>query len=120
MEAISFMEAIDNAYFALLWISVILLTVFVCACLVRAILGPRIADRIVSINVICTQTIIIIAILSFLLQESSLLDIAILYAMIGFLAVVVLSKCYLMPHHANPARMDYEALGYEDKKDGTG
>ena len=102
------MEAIDNAYSALLWISVTLLSVFVCVCLVRAILGPRFTDRIVAINVICTQTIIIIAILSFLLRESSLLDIAIVYAMIGFLSVVVLSKCYIMPYHVNPVNLGYE------------
>ena len=108
------MEAIDNAYSALLWISVVLLAVFVCACLVRAILGPRFTDRIVSINIICTQTIIMIAIFSCLFRESNLLDIAIVYAMISFLAVVVLSKCYIMPHHANP--LD---LGYENKEEGT-
>ena len=108
------MEAIDNAYSALLWVSVILMSLFVCVCLVRAILGPSIADRIVSINVICTQIIIIIAILSCLLKESSLLDIAIVYVMIGFLAVVVLTKCYIMPHHVNPAH-----LGYEDREEGA-
>ena len=110
------MEVIVNAYSALLWISVILLSVFVCVCLVRAILGPRFTDRIVSINIICTQTIIIIAILSHLLQESSLLDVAIVYAMIGFLAVVVLSKCYIMPHHANPVNLVSE----NNKEDDTG
>ena len=99
------METINNAYSALLWISVVLLSVFVCVCLVRAILGPRFTDRIVSINIICTQIIIIIAILSHLFRENSLLDVAAVYAMIGFLAVVVLSKCYIMPHHANPVNL---------------
>ena len=96
------MEAIDKAYSVLLWISTVFLSVYVCACLVRAILGPRFTDRVVAINIICTQTIIMIAILSCLFQNSSLLDIAIVYAMIGFLAVVVLSKCYIMPYHTNP------------------
>ena len=96
------MEAIDKAYSVLLWISIGLLSVFIFTCLVRAILGPRFTDRVVAINIICTKTIIIIAMLSCLLENSSLLDIAIVYSMIGFLAVVVLSKCYIMPHHANP------------------
>ena len=96
------MDAIDKAYSALLWFSVTLLSVFACVCLMRAILGPRFTDRIVSINVICTQTLIMIAMLSFLFQESSLLDVAIVYALIGFLAVVVLSKCYVTPRRANP------------------
>jgi multicomponent Na+:H+ antiporter subunit F len=102
------MEAIDNAYSALLWASVAILSLFVCACFVRAVLGPRFTDRVVSINVICTKTVIMIAIFSYLFQESSLLDIAIVYAMLGFVAVVVLSKCYIMPHHTNPVNLGYK------------
>ena len=86
-------------YQILLWISTVILSLSICACLIRAILGPRFTDRIVSINVICTKAVIMIAILSSLLEQDSLLDIAIIYAMISFLAVVVLSKCYLLPHH---------------------
>ena len=108
------MEAIDKAHSALLWISVALLSAFICVCLVRAILGPRFTDRIVSINVICTKSIIMIAIFSCLLRESYLLDVAIVYAMIAFLAVVVLSKCYIMPHHVNPAELGYETENEED------
>ena len=102
------METIDNAYSALLWASTVILSVFALICLVRAMIGPRFTDRIVSINVICTHTIILIAVLSSLLKESSLLDVATVYAMIGFLAVVVLSKCYIMPHHANPVSLGCE------------
>ena len=102
------METIDKAYSVLLWISAACLSVFVGACLLRAILGPRFTDRIVAINVICTQTIIMIAILSCLFRDRNLLDIAIVYSMIGFLAVVVLSKCYIMPHHTNPVDLVLE------------
>ena len=102
------METIDSAYRMLLWASTIFLSLTLCACLVRAILGPRFTDRIVAINVICTKTIIMIAILSCLFKNSDLLDIAIVYAMIAFLVVVVLSKCYIMPHHANPAELDLD------------
>jgi len=107
------METIDNAYSALLWTSTVILSVFAFICLIRAILGPRFTDRIVSINVICTHIIIMIAVLSRLLKENSLLDVAAVYAMIGFLAVVVLSKCYIMPHHANPV-----SLGCENEEAG--
>ena len=109
------MEVIDNAYRIILWISVTFLSVSLCACLVRAILGPRFTDRVISINIICTKTIIIIALLSSLLRDSALLDIAIVYAMIAFLAVVVLSKCYIMPHHADPVNLDFN----EDKREGV-
>ena len=97
------MAALDDAYQILLWVCVIFLSLFLCACLVRVILGPRFTDRIVAINIICTKTIIIIALLSYLFSYSELLDIAIVYSMIAFLVVVVLSKCYVVPHHAKPS-----------------
>ena len=106
------METIDKAYSVLLWMSAAILSLLICACLVRAILGPRFTDRIIAINVICTQTIIMIVVLSRLFGNSNLLDVAIVYAMIGFLAIVVLSKCYIMPHHTNPAD-----LGQENEKE---
>ena len=111
MEAIN---VINNAYSALLWTSAAVLSVFVCACFVRTVLGPRFTDRIVSINVISTNTVIMIAVFSYLFQESSLLDVAIVYAMISFVAVVVLSKCYIMPHHTNPVSLSYKPENKEE------
>lgn len=60
----------------------------------RAIKGPKITDRIVAVNMIGTLTIIIICILAVYLKESYLVDVGLVYAMISFLAVVVLCKVY--------------------------
>ena len=60
--------------------------------LVRAIRGPRIADRIMGINMIGSMVSVTLAILSVWLRQSWLLDVCILYALISFLAVVVLAK----------------------------
>ncbi len=64
-------------------------------CLIRAILGPKLADRIMAVNMIGTMTIAMIAILSVLLDEPSLLDVALTYAVISFVAVIVLAKIYI-------------------------
>ena len=88
------MEIITTAYRVVLWISAAFFAFMICVCFVRTIIGPRFTDRIVSINVICTKAVILIAILSYLLGEKSLIDVAIVYAMINFLAMVVLYKCY--------------------------
>ena len=64
-------------------------------CLIRSIIGPRIADRIVAVNMIGTMTMMIIVILAVKMQEGFLVDVAIIYAMISFLAVVVLVKIYM-------------------------
>jgi len=74
---------------------VIILSILLLLCLVRAIIGPKIADRIVSVNMMGTITIVIIAVLTILLNEGYLADICIIYAMISFLAVVVLTLIYM-------------------------
>ena len=63
-------------------------------CLVRAIIGPRIADRIVAVNMIGTMVMVIIAVLATMLGEGYLVDICLIYAIVSFLAVVVLTKVY--------------------------
>lgn len=74
---------------------IIILSILLLMCLVRAIIGPKIADRIVSVNMMGTITIVIIAMLTVLMNEGYLADICIIYAMISFLAVVVLTLVYM-------------------------
>ena len=86
------MEAFFNHYLlVLLGIFAILLFV----CLIRSIKGPRIADRNVSVNMIGTMVVVMISIASAMLHEDYLMDICLIYAMMSFLAVVVISKMYL-------------------------
>ena len=63
-------------------------------CLIRAVVGPRIADRLVAVNMITTMVTVMIAVLAVLKGEGYLVDICLIYAMISFLAVVVLSRIY--------------------------
>lgn len=88
------MGALENAIHYLLLGGIICLAVMIFLCLIRAIKGPRITDRIVSINMIGTMVIIIICMLAVYLKESYLVDVAIIYAMISFLAVIVLCRVF--------------------------
>ena len=72
----------------------VILGVMLVLCFIRAVIGPRIADRLVSVNMMGTMVMCIIAILGVVLEEGYLADIALIYAMISFLAVVVLTKIY--------------------------
>ena len=63
--------------------------------LFRSIRGPRVADRILAVNMAGTQTVIIIAVLAVAMEEGYLADAALIYAMLSFLAVVLLTKVYL-------------------------
>lgn len=91
----------SQAYNTLFTAVLLALGVMMIACLVRAILGPRIADRLVSINMTGTIAIMMIGILAVMLDEGYLLDIAIIYAMLSFLAVVVLVKVFIGVYAAN-------------------
>lgn len=62
--------------------------------LVRAILGPTIYDRILAMNVFGTITVLFIAVFGFLTGRPEFLDIAILYALISFIATVAILKFF--------------------------
>lgn len=87
--------ALETAFEIVMTIFPIVLAVMVLMCLIRAVKGPRIADRIVAINMMGTMTMVIIAILAVKMNEGYLVDICIIYAMISFLAVTLLTKVYM-------------------------
>ena len=86
---------LEQAYHILFLAALIFLAVMVVLCLIRAIIGPKIADRIVAINMMGTMVMGILGILALMLEEGYLVDICIIYAMISFLAVIVLTKVYM-------------------------
>lgn len=88
-------EGLEQAYNVFLTALLIVLAVLVVLCLIRAIIGPRVADRIVAVNMMGTMVIVMIAVLALMLGEGYLVDICIIYALISFLAVVVLTKVYM-------------------------
>ncbi len=86
---------LSTAYSILFIGAVIFLAVLLVFCLIRVVLGPRVADRLVCVNMIGTMVMTIIAILTLMLGEGYLVDICLIYAMISFLAVIVLTKVYM-------------------------
>jgi len=70
------------------------LAVMLVLCLIRAVKGPRIADRLVAVNMMGTMVMVSIAILAVVKDQGYLVDICLIYALISFLAVVVLTRIY--------------------------
>jgi multicomponent Na+:H+ antiporter subunit F len=62
------------------------------ALLYRAVKGPSTQDRVLAVNVLGTNTVVVLAFLGVGLGESSLLDIALVYALLNFLMAVAISK----------------------------
>ena len=63
-------------------------------CLIRAVRGPRIADRLVAVNMMGTLVMTMISLLAVVKNQGYLVDICLIYAMISFLSVVVLTRIY--------------------------
>lgn len=62
------------------------------ASLYRAYKGPTPADRVVAINVISTKVTVLIGFLAVLTDQYAFIDVALIYAMMGFVATVCVSK----------------------------
>ena len=60
--------------------------------LYRAYKGPSPADRVVAINVISTKVTVLIGFLAILTDQDAFVDVALIYAMMGFVTTVCVSK----------------------------
>lgn len=79
----------------ILTVMLIIFAVFLMICLLKAAIGPRVGDRVVAVNMMGTMVMVMIGILAVKKKEGYLADICLIYAMISFLAVVVLCKVYI-------------------------
>lgn len=89
---------LENAYLLLYAVVLLVLAALLLLSFARAVRGPRTTDRIVAINMIGTIVNVAIAVLSAALGETYLVDICLIYSMVSFLAVVVLTKAVLGVH----------------------
>jgi len=62
--------------------------------LVRAVLGPTIYDRILSVNTFGTKTVLLIGLWGFITERPEFLDIAIVYALLNFIGTVAVLKFF--------------------------
>jgi len=86
-------------------IGIMFLAVTMCICLVRAVRGPKLADRIISTNMIGVKTILLIVMVAVYLGEDFLVDVAMVYALLSFLAVVVFTR-FMLRVKINKAKAD--------------
>ncbi|MBF7073299.1 pH regulation protein F [Glaciecola sp. MH2013] len=54
----------------------------------RALLGPTVFDRILAVNLFGTKAVLLVAIYAFFSERHDLLDIALLYSLLNFVAVI--------------------------------
>lgn len=101
-----------------LTVLLVIFAILLLICMFKAVKGPRVADRVVCVNMMGTIVIVMIAILAIKLKEGYLADICILYAMISFLAVIILCKTYMGVYlEKRDANMDTSAIDDVETKE---
>ena len=85
----------ERAYEIVFTVSLCIFAFYMFICLFRAVKGPTTADRVISINMIGTIVNMIIIVLALMMNEGFLIDIALIYALLSFLAVVLLARLFI-------------------------
>lgn len=62
--------------------------------LVRALLGPSLYDRVLAVNSFGTKTVLVLGLLFFVMGRPEFMDIAIVYALINFVATIAILKFF--------------------------
>ncbi len=68
------------------------IAVLICGTSLRIILGPTIWDRLLGLNLFTSKVIMLIVLFALMREKSYLLDIALVYTLLGFISIVVIAK----------------------------
>ena len=86
---------VDKAYEILYSASLCVIAILMGIMIFRSIKGPQITDRILSVNMINTMAIIAFLILTAMLDEAYLADVALIYALISFVSTLIFASVYI-------------------------
>ena len=78
--------------------------------LVRAIKGPPLFDRMLAVNTFGTKMVLLIAVLGFLTGRPDFLDLAIVYALMNFIATIAVLRFSRFGHLAEMDTDEGEGL----------
>ncbi|MBQ6895618.1 MAG: sodium:proton antiporter [Oscillospiraceae bacterium] len=93
-------EMIYNGFVVVM---LIVLALVVFGYFIRTILGPHFSDRLLAVNSISTVVMLFICFIAVMQGENYIIDIALIYAVLGFVSVIILCKAYLRSHHKEKA-----------------
>lgn len=60
--------------------------------LIRVFVGPTVWDRVLGLNLVTAKLVMAIVVFAFLVDRTFLLDVAIVYSLLGFIASVLISR----------------------------
>lgn len=62
--------------------------------LIRAVIGPTVYDRVLSVNMFGTKTVLLLSVIAFLYGRPDFLDLALAYALINFIGVLAVLEFF--------------------------
>jgi multicomponent Na+:H+ antiporter subunit F len=69
--------------------------------LVRALRGPTVYDRVLAVNMFGTKTVLLLAVIAFLLGRPDFLDLALAYALINLVGILAVLEFFQNNTHSN-------------------
>lgn len=76
------------------YVVTIALLITMALALVRALLGPTVYDRVLSVNMFGTKTVLLLSVIAFLYGRPDFLDLALAYALINFIGVLAVLEFF--------------------------
>ena len=73
-------------------VTLVVLALLLLASLARVVIGPTVWDRLLGMNLITTKIVMAIAVLAVLMDRTFLVDVAIVYALLGFIASILIAR----------------------------
>ncbi|MCR9127926.1 MAG: monovalent cation/H+ antiporter complex subunit F [Alphaproteobacteria bacterium] len=81
------MSAVDFAVGAILAFAMVII-------LIRLFAGPTLYDRVLAVNAFGTKTVLFLVVFALMVDEPAAIDIALLYALINFIATIAILKFF--------------------------
>ena len=76
----------------------LLIAVTISLSLYRAVLGPGVFNQVAAVNVIGTKVIVLLVAVGYIFDRPMFVDISLLYAILNFIATLVMSKYLSLIH----------------------
>lgn len=70
------------------------LVVSIVVSMVRVVIGPSVADRMIGLNLVAAQTLALLVMISVQMERSIYLDVALVYDIFGFLGILLLVRYF--------------------------
>jgi multisubunit Na+/H+ antiporter MnhF subunit len=77
----------------LLWV-IRFMVVSLVVSMVRVVIGPTVADRMIGLNLVAAQTLGLLVLISVSMERSIYLDVALVYDIFGFLGILVMARYF--------------------------